>query len=146
MRSRKSDTAVLDGEGTDTSTHPSPEDSDTRSERLSGFLTTETNVHGSLKAGFTQLFIQNFSGQPKTAVFMSDDGVIVADNLKPTLSCDLYLDVEQPCLQVAHSLLSQSQVPDHHIQGFVREEALVDRGHAGRTTDVPHAECHRILL
>lgn len=64
----------------------------------------------------------------------------------PTPSCDLHLYVEQPCLQGAHSLLSQSQVPDHHIQGFVREEALVDRGHAGRTTDVPHTERHRILL
>lgn len=57
-----------------------------------------------------------------------------------------HLDVEQPCLQVGHSLLSQGQVPDHHIQGPVSEETLVYCGHAGLTTDVPHVECHRVLL
>lgn len=83
-------------------------------------------------------------------------GVIVADVLTTTVSCDTFpplvcvkdfhLYVEQPCLQVDHSFLSQSQVPDHHIQGFVCEEALVHRGHAGWTTNVPDTECHRILL
>lgn len=59
---------------------------------------------------------------------------------------DVHLYVEQPRLQVGHGLLPQSQVPDHHIQGFVCEEALVHRGHAGWTANVPDTECHWILL
>lgn len=59
---------------------------------------------------------------------------------------DVHLDVEQPCLQVGHGLLSQSQVPGDHVQGLVREEALVDRRHAGLAADVPHVERHRVLL
>ena len=58
----------------------------------------------------------------------------------------LHLYVEQPCLQVGHSFLSQSQVPDQHVQGFISEETLVHCGHAGLTTDVPHVENHRVLL
>lgn len=57
-----------------------------------------------------------------------------------------HLYIEQPCLQVGHSLLSQSQVPDHHVQGLISEETLVHCGHAGLTTDVPHVERHRVLL
>lgn len=59
---------------------------------------------------------------------------------------EFHLYVEQPCLQVGHSFLPQSQVPDDHVQGFVCEEALVHRGHAGRTTNVPDGERHRVLL
>lgn len=51
-----------------------------------------------------------------------------------------HLYVEKPCLQVGHSLLSQSQVPDNHVQGLISEETLVDCGHAGRTTNIPHME------
>lgn len=57
-----------------------------------------------------------------------------------------HLNVKQPRLQVGDSLLSQSQVPDHHVQGLIGEEALVHRGHAGLTTDVPHVERHGVLL
>ena len=57
-----------------------------------------------------------------------------------------HLDVEKPELKVGHSLLPQCQVPNHHIQGLVREEALVDRGHAGGATDVPDVELHRLNL
>lgn len=60
----------------------------------------------------------------------------------PVCVKDFHLYVKQPCLQVGHSFLSQSEVPDHHIQGFVCEEALVHGGHAGWTTDVPHTEGH----
>lgn len=57
-----------------------------------------------------------------------------------------YLDVEQPELEVGHSLLPQRQVPDYHIQGLIREEALVDRGHAGGPADVPDVELHGLNL
>lgn len=61
-----------------------------------------------------------------------------------TLITHLY--VEQPCLQVGHGLLSQSQVPDHYIQSFISEETLVHCGHVGLSPDVPHVEHHRVLL
>lgn len=57
-----------------------------------------------------------------------------------------HLNVEQPELQAGHGLLPQCQVPDHHVQGLVREEALVDSGHAGWAPDVPHVEFHRLNL
>lgn len=57
-----------------------------------------------------------------------------------------HLNVEQPELEVGHGFLPQCQVPDHHIQGLVREEALVDGGHAGWTPDVPDVELHRLNL
>lgn len=57
-----------------------------------------------------------------------------------------YLDIEQPELEVGHGFLSQGQVPDHHIQGLVREEALVDGGHAGRAPNVPDVKLHGFNL
>lgn len=57
-----------------------------------------------------------------------------------------HLDIEQPELEVGHGFLSQGQVPDHHIQGLVREEALVDGGHAGRAPNVPDVKLHGFNL
>lgn len=57
-----------------------------------------------------------------------------------------HLDVEQPELEVGHGFLSQRQVPDHHIQCLVCEEALIDCGHAGRAPDVPHVELYGLDL
>lgn len=57
-----------------------------------------------------------------------------------------YLNAKQPCLQVGHSLFSQSQVPNHQVQGLIGEEALVDCGHAGLAPNVPHVEHHKVLL
>lgn len=57
-----------------------------------------------------------------------------------------HLDIEQPELEVGYGFLPQCQVPDHHIQGLVCEEALIDRGHAGRAPDVPDVELHGLNL
>lgn len=58
----------------------------------------------------------------------------------------IYLDIEKPCLQVGHSLLTQSQVPDHQVQRLVSEETLVHCRHAGLAANVPYIEGHRVLL
>lgn len=57
-----------------------------------------------------------------------------------------HLDVEQPELEAGHGLLPQRQVPDHHVQGLVGEEALVDCGHAGGAADVPDGEFYGLNL
>lgn len=58
----------------------------------------------------------------------------------------LYLDVEQPCLQISHSFLSQSQIPQHQVQSLIGEETLVHCGHTGLATDLPHVEGQGFLL
>lgn len=57
-----------------------------------------------------------------------------------------HLDVEQPELEAGHGFLPQRQVPDHHVQRLVCEEALIDSGHAGRAPDVPDVELHGLNL
>lgn len=78
--------------------------------------------------------------------------IITADPAPPqgfrciSRTVSLYLDVEQPGLQTGHSLLPHGQVPHHHIQGLVSEEALIDSGHAGLPPHVPHVEGHHVFL